>query len=596
MPGAATLHTGRSLPYRGRAVSNLLLRRGPRSFRTQLALSYALLGSLLAVSLAVGLGFVLARGERQAASASLHLTAGHAARLLGDGLSLRSREVQILAESPTLWEDGLDSPRVAQALYRSQALNPFSAWIGVADAGGTVRTATGNLLVGSSVRERPWYIAAREGLHVGDVHPAKLLGKVLPPSGDGGPQRFVDFAAPVRRHGELIGVLAIHGSWDWTRATLESLMPEGRERRGVELFIFDRHGDMIYPSKPLSGAAAAPLPGTASAATSMRRPAARSSVVTWQDGAEYLTTSVPLQATGPAGDLQWTIVARQPVSEAHAAARAGALVNLGLGLAAALLTSAVGWRVSKRLTRPLALIARDARAVESSATPTEMPARGGSAEVAQLSVALNNMTRRLLASNAALEQRVAERTAQLEDANRALRALADHDPLTGLLNRRGFSERLAAAVASATRRQAPLSVVTVDADHFKRVNDQFGHDVGDQVLQAIAGVLSDRLRTSDFVARLGGEEFIVVLPDTAADGAARAAAALVQAVRAADMPAVGHVTVSCGVAELHVGDESVDAALRRADEALYLAKQGGRNRFHLAMGPSGSTAGRPASV
>lgn len=581
-------------------MSNLLLRQGPRSFRTQLALSYALLGSLLAVSLAVGLGLVLARGERRAASAALHVTAGHAARLLGEGLSLRSREVQILAESPTLWEDGLDSPRVAQALYRSQALNPFSAWIGVADANGTVRNATGNLLVGSSVGERPWYIAARKGVHVGDVHPAKLLGKMLPPSGDGGPQRFVDFAAPIRRQGQLVGVLAIHGSWDWTRATLESLMPQARERRGVELLIFDRDGEMIYPSMPLpaaaSGTAPAPLPAAASASASTRRPAARSSVVTWQDGAEYLTTSVPLHATGPAGELQWTIVARQPVSEAHAAARTGALVNLALGLAAALLTSAVGWRVSKRLTRPLALIARDARAVESSATPTEMPERSGSAEVAQLSVALNNMTRRLLASNAALEQRVAERTAQLEDANQALRALADHDPLTGLLNRRGFSERLAAAVASATRRQAPLSVVTVDADHFKRVNDDFGHDVGDQVLQAIAGVLSDRLRTSDFVARLGGEEFIVVLPDTAADGAARAAAALVQAVRAADMPAVGHVTVSCGVAEVRVGDESVDAALRRADEALYLAKQGGRNRFHLAAEPSGSTAGRPASV
>jgi diguanylate cyclase (GGDEF)-like protein len=177
-----------------------------------------------------------------------------------------------------------------------------------------------------------------------------------------------------------------------------------------------------------------------------------------------------------------------------------------------------------------------------------------------------------------------------------LRALADHDPLTGLLNRRGFNERLAAAVASAARRQAPLSVITVDADHFKRVNDMFGHDVGDQVLQSIAGVLSDRLRTSDFVARLGGEEFIVVLPDTAEAGAAQAASALVNAVRAADMPVVGRVTVSCGVAELRLGQESVDEALRRADEALYLAKQGGRNRFHLAMATTPSTAGQATTT
>ena len=579
-----------SLPSGRSAVFNPLRRKGPRSFRTQLALSYAVLGAVLAVSLSVGLGLVMAQSDREDARTALQATAGHAARLLAEGLTLRSREAQILAESPTLWLDGLASERVAQVLYRSQALNPFSAWIGVVDARGTVRNATGGLLVGASVAQRPWFIAARHGNHVGDVHPAKLLGSLLPPTGDGGPHRFVDFAAPILRDGQLIGVIGIHGSWEWAHATLESFMPSARERHEVELFVFDKQGLMIYPS---DGVASVPVDGAVRLQTwpATASGQASSRIITWGDGEEYLTSAMPMRAAGDVGALGWTIVARQPLGTAHAAARKGALVNLALGLVAALFTGAVGWRLSIRLTRPLAEIARDAKAVETAAMPMELPQRDGSAEVVQLSGALNSMTRRLLAANAELEQRVARRTAELEQANEALRKLADHDPLTGLLNRRGFTERLTAAVAGATRRGAPISLLAVDADHFKRVNDDHGHDAGDQVLQAIAAVLSDRLRTSDFVARLGGEEFIIVLPDTAAAGAAQAADALLAAIRSARMPAIGHITVSCGVAELAVGSEPVDAALRRADEALYQAKQDGRDRFHLAAGPRMAATG-----
>lgn len=118
-----------------------------------------------------------------------------------------------------------------------------------------------------------------------------------------------------------------------------------------------------------------------------------------------------------------------------------------------------------------------------------------------------------------METQVRQRTQQLEEANQELDRQARSDPLTGLLNRRGFDAQMNHDLALARRSGRPLSIITVDVDHFKRINDTHGHDVGDQVLQRLAATLATRLRQSDVVARLGGEEFAVLLPDTDLEGA-----------------------------------------------------------------------------
>ncbi len=564
--------------------------RLPRSFRAQLACCFALLGALLAVSLSAALGSMLAQKSRRDAGSNLHSVAHNAAQLLGDGLNLRLREVQALASSATMWSEGLAAARVDDNLQRSQAVHPYSAWIGVADAQGIVRTATGQLLVGVDVRQRPWFKAGLQAPFVGDVHPAKLLAGLLPPASDGGPQRFVDFAAPIWRQGQLLGVIGIHGSWEWTRATIESLLPAAADRMGVEVLVFDRSGQPIYaPGATLARHVAAgqrlPLLLASAAGASAAAGAGSARVLAWGDGEDCLSAAAVLPVHGAASDLGWTVVARQPVAVAYAAGRHGAWLALALGLAAAALAAVSGAWLAGELTRPLRRMARDAEALGTAATLQALPQRGGSLEVEQLSGALGAMTARLLQANTELEQRVQARTAELERANAELARLAQHDPLTGLLNRRGLDERLVALAAGARRRQAPLSLLVLDVDHFKQVNDRHGHDVGDQVLRAIAQVLRQRLREVDIVARFGGEEFVVVLADTAAAGAGEVSAALVAAVRQAAMPVVGTVTISCGAAELRTGRENPEAALRRADEALYEAKQGGRNRHCLAPLP-----------
>ena len=173
-------------------------------------------------------------------------------------------------------------------------------------------------------------------------------------------------------------------------------------------------------------------------------------------------------------------------------------------------------------------------------------------------------------SNVELEQEVARRTAQLEQ-------LMMTDPLTGIGNRRFLYSRLDEEVVRARRYRHPLTAVFFDVDHFKRVNDGYGHGVGDLVLARVAAGLKAGLRECDIVGRVGGEEFVVLLIETGLDEALRLAERLRLAVSALAMPEMTRtVTVSAGLAELRL-DEAGQALLRRADQALYRAKGAGRD-------------------
>jgi diguanylate cyclase (GGDEF)-like protein len=158
------------------------------------------------------------------------------------------------------------------------------------------------------------------------------------------------------------------------------------------------------------------------------------------------------------------------------------------------------------------------------------------------------------------------------------------DELTGLFNRRHFHERLAAELARAQRDEAPVGLVLLDVDDFKRVNDVHGHPVGDQVLTAFAGVLADHVRAGDVVCRTGGEEFGVILPNADAPEAERAAERLVRAVREASWAVAGPITASAGVAIAPEDAGTVAALFKAADECLLAAKAQGKDRVVLAAG------------
>lgn len=166
--------------------------------------------------------------------------------------------------------------------------------------------------------------------------------------------------------------------------------------------------------------------------------------------------------------------------------------------------------------------------------------------------------------------------------------LALHDGLTGLLNRRAFDEALERSVAQSARAETPLSLLMLDLDHFKRLNDTYGHSIGDLALQAAAEEIRHQVRGGDLAARYGGEEFAVILPDTDGPAAFRMAERL----RAALADRVVHapeddlrITASCGVSATDLGYTTPETLVRSADEALYASKETGRNRTSLAGSP-----------
>lgn len=391
----------------------------PRSLKGQLVLGFGLLGLLATLATSTALGLLLADKSRAESDLALNEVAHNAGRLLADGLFLRMREVQVLAASPTLWTDGLDSPRVRQVLLRSQELNAHAAWIGVARSDGTVAAATGQMLEGVDVSGRPWFQQAMKGAHIGDVHPAKLLAKMLPTAADGGPQRFVDFAAPIHVRDRVIGVLAIHGSWDWANYTIEQLLPATLDRKKLELFIFDSRGKMIYhPRRGGSLDQAQPIRTRRSHEADQGDVA---TVVSWDDGTLYRTVALPVEAKSTVSDLGWTIVARQPAAVTEAAATEAVTLSLFVGLFASAVAAGLGWVIGGLLTSNLSEMAVEAREL-TKANELRLPSlRGGSVEVTRLSHALRGLIRGLLDAKEDLEARVQQRTVELGEVNLSLR-------------------------------------------------------------------------------------------------------------------------------------------------------------------------------
>ena len=164
-------------------------------------------------------------------------------------------------------------------------------------------------------------------------------------------------------------------------------------------------------------------------------------------------------------------------------------------------------------------------------------------------------------------------------------AEARMDKLTGLLNRRGFVERAGAELARSRRETSRLGVASFDLDNFKAINDEFGHEVGDRVLSRAADVLRGEIRESDVLARMGGEEFVALLPGGRVEDAAEFAGRVRTRLRATNDPLLPSVTVSAGVVSA-VAPADLDALLREADRALYEAKASGRNRTVAAARPS----------
>jgi len=254
---------------------------------------------------------------------------------------------------------------------------------------------------------------------------------------------------------------------------------------------------------------------------------------------------------------------------------------IGVGAVALVLAIPLGFLLVRQIVSPLDNLADVMRRFANGCLGVRAQV-GRDDEIGRLSRVFNQMAdqhqythERIVRLNAELEERVAYRTQQL-------RELASREPLTGLYNRRHFREVLERRFAEAVRYATDLSCVMIDLDEFKSANDQFGHHVGDELLILVAMTILGQLRTADVAARYGGDEFIVLLPQTDCERASILAERIVAefAKQAQVRFPQTNVSMSIGIANLHtVGVGDAESLIRAADRALYRAKGAGKNRI-----------------
>jgi len=166
----------------------------------------------------------------------------------------------------------------------------------------------------------------------------------------------------------------------------------------------------------------------------------------------------------------------------------------------------------------------------------------------------------------------------------ALKKLTITDPLTGLYNRRYAATELTNCLHLFKRYKTDVSLLLIDIDHFKRINDQYGHDIGDNALVKLSTFFKKEMRKGDFVCRMGGEEFMIVMSNTSTSQALKFAARLLSNVRKLTIETSKgslYLTLSGGISQLQIDDKSIDVAIKRADDAMYLSKSNGRNRVTI---------------
>ncbi|WP_345993012.1 diguanylate cyclase [Sulfurimonas sp. HSL-1716] len=184
----------------------------------------------------------------------------------------------------------------------------------------------------------------------------------------------------------------------------------------------------------------------------------------------------------------------------------------------------------------------------------------------------------------ALSSEVKKRTHELETQTKKAEKLARIDEMTGIWNRRAFLEHGERLITDTASYQAPFSLIIIDIDHFKKVNDSYGHEAGDLVLKIFSQEIKNNMRDTDFFARIGGEEFVILLPNTTSKQALKKADLLLEKINKMDIPYNGsvlRVTVSMGVAEFIHTDDNIYTLLSKADKALYSVKNSGRNGIRL---------------
>lgn len=536
--------------------------------RTFLPLAFASTTALLTVALSL---YSSQQAEGQAKETASQVLAG-IARVSAQSLTLGFDER--LADLRSLQQNGL--PLDALLDKRPRDITDYT-WLAHASADGRVRVASGDLWEGGDVSRQGWFTAARQ-------QPAVSAAA---DNSQGPAAHLFSLAMPLSTaDGRANGVLVAQLGDNWISKHMDISLPPARQATGIRLFVQSANGRTLHSPSDVSGAL--PTLPAGEHAQALR----------WPDGIEALSVAIPLG--NERVQSGWRVIARQPLTQLLAPAHT---LRNQLLMGSALLTlfaALAGYALAVFLGRPLQALAAATTALPRADASARVPVPGRLREAGLLGTHLNQLLAdreshqaALTKRNAALEAQVTQQTTAIGNATHQLalakgehdvlvarlREQASTDALTGLLNRRAFHARAGLECTRAQRQQSPLCVLSFDIDHFKVVNSTHGRDAGDAVLKALADLCRHTLREIDVLARFDGEEFVGLLPDTYLPAAIVAAERLRKAVEATPVAVADgelHFTISIGVARVDA-EKGIEAAIKTADSALYIAKHKGRN-------------------
>ncbi|MCP8466996.1 sensor domain-containing diguanylate cyclase [Pseudomonas sp. ZM23] len=442
-----------------------------------------------------------------------------------------------LSYSTAILSRHMNDPQVIRAeAVRLQAQDAYFNSIAIVDATGKVLQAYPDALqiVGTTLRSEGILQALKERRPLVSQAYESVAGNLV-----------VFISQPiVSPSGEFLGVVG--GSvYIVKQSMLHTIISSHFHRDGTFAFVADANRRLLYH------------PNQSRLGELLGRSATVDAALRGESGAQEIVNyrGIPMLAGyAPVADANWAVVAQQP-RELTLVTLRELMTSMLIGIIPASLVGLVLiWAGAALISHPLQQLAKGADKLSAPETTAKL-----------------REVKTWYAEAAAIRQALLTGVQLLQQKLGRLSHEAQSDPLTGLANRRAMDS----ALEVLTRANLHYSVLALDIDYFKRVNDTYGHDAGDEALKRVAAILRQYSRGEDLACRSGGEEFVLLLPDTPLETARGIAERIRGAVEAAEVPRVGHLTISIGAAS---GVGEPEAILKAADECLYRAKQSGRNR------------------
>lgn len=467
------------------------------------------------------------------------------------------------------------APERLQTLF-DQLTNSFPEfnWFAYAGADGVVQAAARSHRVGDNVLNESWF---QKGINGASVEVFDDFTAVTAAGATEIAGRFVKMSFVVRdTTGKTLGVLVAHIDW---RGAEEIRAAMSRDSDKVQIVASD--GRVLFgPADARSTYSEADMQAIRTSGRGVFQNTGRAG--------EMLAGYSAVDGYREFPSLDWIVVARRPASEALAPVASLFWTIIGLGAVVACVGVLLCGLIARRISGPILALTGAADRVGREEGVSMLPRQRGSVEAIHLSTALRSLLLRLgfvEQLSQAAEAKAAEKAKRFEKDLKRLRLLAETDPLTNLMNRRGFLESAADALRYYRRYERPIATLVIDIDHFKLVNDRYGHSAGDAAIRKVGELVAGSLRETDKVARFGGEEFVVLLREVSEHKAHELAERIRETVASTPIEFEGAemtVTVSIGCAAITPQDRDVEELIERADRALYAAKSSGRNCVRLA--------------